>query len=200
MPTGYTAGVADGKIATLRDFAWACARGMGALITMRDDPHDAPVPEQFKPSTSYHDDILSTVRDILGSVPHLSADECDRRAKFDFDTEMESHLRYAREKNEQRARYRDMICKVEAWKPDDEVLSLKEFMLSQLKDSVEFDCPERPSYEPKPPVRLTGEKWREQILEKASRDLAYHATERDKEIQRTAGRNKWLKALRASLT
>ena len=43
MPTGYTADIQDGKITTLREYALSCARAFGALIMMRDDPHDAPI-------------------------------------------------------------------------------------------------------------------------------------------------------------
>ena len=49
MPTGYTAPVQDGKIVTLKDFAWCCARGMGALVTMREAPSDAEIPRAVLP-------------------------------------------------------------------------------------------------------------------------------------------------------
>ncbi|MGB1214633.1 MAG: hypothetical protein ACPG4X_14810, partial [Pikeienuella sp.] len=72
---------------------------------------------------------------------------------------------------------------------------LKDFMLEHLNSGKKFDC----GMEWDAPVRLTGEQWRERQLKQASRDLAYHKTERDKEIQRTEGRNEWLADLRASL-
>jgi len=50
MPTGYTYPVVEGKITEFSDFALSCARAFGALITMRDDPHDTPIPETFEPS------------------------------------------------------------------------------------------------------------------------------------------------------
>lgn len=48
MPTGYTANVPDGI--TFEQFVWQCARGMGALVMMRDEPTGAPIPERFEPS------------------------------------------------------------------------------------------------------------------------------------------------------
>lgn len=50
MPTGYTEAVQSGEVTEFRDFALRCARAMGALIMMRDDPMDAPIPDEFKPS------------------------------------------------------------------------------------------------------------------------------------------------------
>lgn len=59
MPTGYTAAVCDGKITEFPAFALQCARAFGALITMRDDAMNAPIPEEIKPDTSYYDKNIS---------------------------------------------------------------------------------------------------------------------------------------------
>jgi hypothetical protein len=37
MPTGYTAGILDGKINTFPEFATECMKAFGACIHMRDD-------------------------------------------------------------------------------------------------------------------------------------------------------------------
>ena len=53
MPTGYTLELYDGKDITFEEFVLKCARAFGALINMRDEPRDAPIPERFEPSY-YH--------------------------------------------------------------------------------------------------------------------------------------------------
>lgn len=62
MPTGYTANVHDGI--TFEQFVWQCARGMGALVTMRDEPTGAPIPERFEPS-DYNAKRLQEAKDEL---------------------------------------------------------------------------------------------------------------------------------------
>lgn len=57
MPTGYTAGVKDGTVTDFKAFVMQCARAFGALIDMRDDPSDVPIPKSFAPS-SYGKNIL----------------------------------------------------------------------------------------------------------------------------------------------
>ena len=37
MPTGFTAGILDGKINSFREFALVCVRAFGAAAHMRDD-------------------------------------------------------------------------------------------------------------------------------------------------------------------
>lgn len=53
MPTGYTYPVAEEKVDTLAEFALQCARAFGACVTMRDEPSNKPIPEEFKPSLHY---------------------------------------------------------------------------------------------------------------------------------------------------
>ena len=194
MPTGYTADVQSGKITTLREYALRCARGFGALIMMRDEPHDTPIPEQFVPRTEYHDKLISRARDILDTVPSLSATECDRRAGEEYEGALERHVEHVAEAHASKTRYAEMRAKVEAWEVPDSLRELRAFMLQQIQESTKYDNGCEPE-----PLRKTGEAWRAAQLESASRDLAYGTTERDKEISRVNGRNQWLAALRASL-
>lgn len=190
MPTGYTHAVQDGKITTLREFAMTCARGMGALILMRDDPNDAPIPQRFEPNTEYHDKALTKAAVQLAELPSLAADECDKRAAAEFEAAMTSHTDYAIKKAQSKTRYEEMVSRVERWKVGEELTGLKDFMLEQLRTSLSHDC--SGSYRPDAPVRLTGEEWRKDALAAASRDFAYHTTERAKEIARAESRNHWL--------
>lgn len=94
-----------------------------------------------------------------------------------------------------KVRYEAMIAQVEAWATKAE--GIRDFMLQQLRESIEWDCSDR--HEREAPERLTGEVWRAAKLKRASRDLGYHENERAKEIERTNERNRWLADLRASL-
>lgn len=194
MPTGYTYRVQKGEITTLRDFAMECARGMGALIMMRDEPTDAPIPERFEPSTPYHDEALTAARAVLAELPGLSDEECDKRAAQAY---AEAMARWQERQDECAAgvaRYDAMKALVEPWEGAPE--GLKEFMLSQLSDSRSFDGPRKYDEPPKP---LSGAEWQRQAVEKAASDVGYHERERAKEITRTEERNRWIAQLRAAL-
>lgn len=77
MPTGYTAAIADGISFT--NYAMGCARAFGALIEMRDEPSDAPIPEEFKPST-YHLEELQKAQKKLHNLCKMSFGEAEGRA------------------------------------------------------------------------------------------------------------------------
>lgn len=193
MPTGYTAAVQDGI--SFEEFVWRCARNFGALILMRDDPMDAPVPERFEPS-DYHPKRLAEAEAELERVSKMSPSKAGVAAR----KEREEALRYAAEYFAKQVqisdRYRAMIAQVEAWQPPtSEHVGLKEFMLQQLNESLKFDCGYLPD---KPPVK-SGEEWKRERIAKLNNDIAYHKEELAKEIERTEGRNKWIADLRASV-
>ncbi len=197
MPTGYTADVVNGKITDLRTFALQCARGMGALYSMRDDPWDAPIPERFEAS-DYHAKKLAEATAERDRLYALTDEAATTEARAEYDEEIASIARYDAKMDEQRARYRAMIALVEPWQKAPE--GLKEFMLGQLRDGMNFDCPDnynRP-YRTAPEL-LSGSNWRQAKIEEAQRNIEYHSVEDAKERARIDGRNAWIAQLRAAL-
>lgn len=194
MPTGYTAGVADGKITEFRDFAMACARAFGAPITMRDEDANATIPLAFEPST-YHQERLTKAQEELRELLSLTPEQAELRSFKDYEKIMKRRRRYNEENSLQRERYEQMLAKVMAWQPpspDHE--GLKSFMASQLADSINFDC----SHVWNEPNRLTGEAWRANRIAKAEHDIEFHVREWQDEVKRTEERNLWLSQLRES--
>lgn len=196
MPTGYTADVADGKITDLRSFALQCARGMGALIMMRDEPWDAPIPERFEPSDFYAKH-LQEAKAERQRIYNMTDAEADAAAAAEFDEKEAREAKWRADRAEQRARYQAMIDLVEPWQRAPE--GLKEFMLEQLRTGMEFDCPAEGTFYDEP-KRRSGSEWRAEKLERVGRDILRYAEEDAKERARTDARNAWIAQLRAALT
>lgn len=196
MPTGYTHPVAEGEITELKDFAMYCARDFGALISMRDEPMDAEIPEQFEPSTFYKDKLDEAV-EKQKKLLAMSPDEAAAEALADFDRQLAARVKATTEMEEERSRYLDMLAKVQAWKPPTkEHKGLKAFMVDQLKQSIEFDCNPHWSRE----IKLSsGEEYRQQMLKACEASIERYTDEHQEELERVANRNAWLKALRDSL-
>jgi hypothetical protein len=190
MPTGYTADVGEGKITTLRQFALRCARGMGACVTMRDDPFDAAIPDKFKPDLSYHQRERDAAKALLEQVEALSAAECEARAEASYAEQLAYHEKYEAEKNIVNDRYRNMLAAVRDWETEAE--GIKDFMIQQLEISIS-------DYSSMPPKRLTGDEWLKSERSDALHSIAYHERSIAEEIHRVEMRNLWLAALRRSL-
>lgn len=195
MPTGYTAAVQDGTITELEPFALQLARGMGALVMMRDDPHDAPIPEKFEPS-DYNAKRLEEAKAERDRLYAMTSTEVQDAADVDYAEWVADKSKREQEHGHQRARYLAMIAKVEAWQGAPE--GIKEFALEQLHRGLEFDCPEPFEYWRTAPPKDGGE-WKREKLEKATQDILYHAKAHAEEEARTEGRNAWIAQLRKSL-
>lgn len=194
MPTGYTAAIKDGI--TFREYAWGCARAFGALIEMRDDPADAEIPERFEPST-YHPERLAEAEVELSRLLGLSEYEVTREADASYAEALTYFEKRNAAKADLRAKYEAMLAQAEAYEPPtSEHIEYKEFMVSQIRGSIDFDCG---GAWPEKPERETAAAWLDKALSKARWNVRYHEEEGRKELERTESRNRWLTALRESL-
>ncbi len=195
MPTGYTHGVQEGTVTTFPEFAMTCARAMGALIMMRDDPLDAPI-KDFEPS-DYH--VVNEQKELARlaqlerftteEISAAHADECQKAAQLQADSDKRRAL--------EKSRYKAMLEKVNAWMPPTpDFANFKTFMVEQLTESIRWDCGEGYVY-PKPNPNIAA--WHAEQMQECERRAEYHSDEHEKEVKRTDERNAWVRTLRESL-
>lgn len=198
MPTGYTYKIADGTETSLRQFALRCARGMGALITMRDDPQDAPIPDHLTPDTSYHDNGLAGADADLTRLRAMTDVETNAMAAAEYDAELDRWNQRQHDDKAKYDRYTRLMTELAPVNTFPE--GLKKLMMEQLVESRKFDCtfPEAPKYDHRP-TPTTGEQWRAHRIAKAAKDYDYHVEHIQQELDRTAERNAWLAQLHAAL-
>ncbi|UIF90911.1 hypothetical protein [Cupriavidus sp. UYPR2.512] len=193
MPSGYTASIKDGI--TFQQFALRCARAMGALVLMRDEPFDAPIPERFEPS-DYHLKRAEEARQDLARLRALSLDEAEKENEAAYLAELARRAKHLQENEDLRAKYQAMLDQVNAWEPPTpDHTGFAEFMSTQINESIKWDCMDCIDE----PQRVDGEQWLAAQIEKAGRSIAYHDREHAAEVERTEKRNAWIKALRGSL-
>lgn len=195
MPTGYTAGVESGEVTELRDYMLICARAFGALISMRDDPMDAPIPEKLEASTTYYDKQIDALTTEIGRLSAMTADEAMTESLAANNDARRRHREYEAADQLRLDRHLAMAEKVKAWEPPSpEHAEYKAFMLQQLDVSSRWLGTKREL-----PAMPIGEEWRKQRLADLGENLAHARKSRAEEIERTAQRQKWLDDLRGSL-
>lgn len=193
MPTGYTAALHDGE-QSFEDFVWGAAHATGALIMLRDEGMDSPVPE-FEPHTSYYDETLAKAQQRLAAAESWTVEDAEADAQRIYATVEQVWQERQRDTDALRARYEAMLARVEAWEPPTpEHVGLKELMAQQLNESIKFDC----SGWDAPPLP-SGEEHKAAVIEQARRDVEYATTHIAEEIERTEGRNAWVRALDAAV-
>lgn len=196
MPTGYTAAIAEGI--TFEKFAMNCARAFGACITMRDDPADKPIPDEFEPST-WHVERITEAEKEIKKLAMIDVKTASELAEIEYKEQMREHEESIRKDNGLLQKYNAMLLKVRNWNPPTpDHVKFKEFMIEQIESSIKFDCISDYRLEHAPKL-LTGEEWISKKRAQAVRDLDYHTRENQAEITRAADRTAWVKALRGSL-
>lgn len=198
MPTGYTGKLYSGEPQTFEEFTLSCARAFGALVHMRDDPADAPIPERFEPGR-YYAESLDRDRTALRDISKLSEAECFDRSRREYDDEIAARAKQKAEAAVLRKSYEAMLAKVKAWHPPtSEHAGLKDFMIQQLTESIKWDC-DQSYYERNPPVLLSGADWKRQKVASLSKSIGLSAEEHELEVSRAAQRTRWVADLRKSL-
>lgn len=194
MPTGYTHPVVNGEITEFPEFAMSCARAFGALISMRDAPMDADIPDEFKPS-DYSAKKLIEAKTRLKKLRALSPAEMQRGADESYAVQLKAHLDYRAQMKLENDRLDAMLKQVRSWRPPtSEHMGIKEFMIEQLTSS-KHDM----KWGSEEPVKQSAEDWLAAEISSVERDISYHSTEDEKEKDRATGRTEWVRQLRASL-
>lgn len=192
MPTGYTAILFDEPGTPFDAFVLRCARGMGALIHMRDDSLDASIPDEVKPY-DYHRDALEKAYTRARELETMTDEEADRHAAAEYAARLASKAEGEKKYAEELKVVEDMIAKVEAWKPPTpDHDGLKKFMLEQLTTSKPY------KYE-YPKARLDGRTWLIQARTDAARNIEYHAKHWREDQARAERATDWIRKLKASL-
>jgi len=194
MPTGYTSDLYDGKPTSFRAFVLRCARGMGALVTMREDPMDAPIPDSFEPS-NHHAEKEQTARARIVALMQMTDEEMKSSAREEHLKNLAQWESSSHEAKERVGRYQEMLHQVSHWTPPTpDHQEFKTFMIEQLEISIKHD-----GWVSSEPKEATPEDWKNAAITQAGKDISYHAIEWQKEKQRADERTQWVRQLKGSL-
>lgn len=193
MPTGYTALISEGI--SFKNFVLQCSRAFGALIEMRDEPMDASIPDEFTPS-NYHSEQIYKSKQRLSSLVNMSLSEAHKQCEADYLSQVEYYNKSISDKETLKMKYNEMLIKVHAWvAPTDEHDGLKDFMVKQITESIDWDCK---VYGEKPTPK-NAEIWMFEQKKVALKDIKYHEVEYEKEVERCKNRSEWVRQLKNSL-
>lgn len=195
MPTGYTAPLHDGEDITFEQFALRCSRAMGAAIMQRDEHPDVEIRERVV--EDYEINRVTKAQKDLALALGWSLAEWQSKQEKEMADAKEYALRYATDREAMRSRYQAMLAQVEAWTPPThEHTGLRDFMIEQIESSIKFDCGD---WTPSIPEGLPVSEYAEKEIAKLSQAVVRATEQLDKERERVASQNAWVRALRDSL-
>lgn len=163
---------------------------------MRDEPFDAPIPDEVLPSQHSAERAIAAEAEFE-RIQRMSDDEIRAQRAAAIESERKSWDDYAKRTETENAIFAKMRAAVVAWQvstPNHE--GLRRFMLEQLDTSMMHlsKRSDDQSVEPLPVSEL-----RAQMLGEAKREWEYHKEQYTEEVRRATERTEWIRALKASL-
>lgn len=193
MPTGYTDMISKGV--SFKEYALHCAKAF--TVECRDQNE---LPDKIEPS-SYNLEAAERDENKIDELENLSLEECEIRSEQAFEDRRKSLLDSIQKKKELEKKYDDMLAEVEKYTPPTPLHeNYKNFMETQIKDSIDWDCDT--SYYEKELENLTldtGGNWREKEITELKRSVEYNTNAHKEEVERAKERNEWLQQLKESL-
>lgn len=194
MPSGYTADLYDLKEVSFQDFVIGCAsafipeaRDMGMLKKLPDAPSKDSVYNYYR----YSIEAIDRLEEFLS----LSYEEIAQMNESDYAKNLSSWKEYSDTKQKILSAYNNMLNQVIAWEPPTERHEgLKNFMIEQLKASIDFDG--TISEMPKP---ITTEQYRANKIKRLRDDVEYYTNEHKKAVERFENNLSWLSELKKSI-
>lgn len=197
MPTGYTAGIIDGKITTFEQFATQCTRAFGATIHMRDNPLDSP----YEPRTpsEYYVNSLQSQREELEKMKAMTDEDIIRDFETAGNDSLEYHEKGLEKDRENLEKLNSILESAKAWvPPTEEHEGLRSFMIVQIKSTIKVDGD--PSYHVDKIAQIKKEMkegidpkvYREERIKEIEDRITYYEGEIQKELERCKRSNDWM--------
>lgn len=183
MPTGYTSGIENGM--TFKEYATNCAKAFGANVLMRDLPMSAPI-KTYETDPYYVNKLLQTIKEKEEFLK-LSVEQKKELWIKEYKEYVTERTSWNNKNQLLREKYEAMLEKVNSFEPPTEDhVNYKEFMKSQIVESIKFDC-----YVHEIKEQESFEDWLDINLNGFEKDIAYYTEKNEDEISNTTGRNTW---------
>jgi hypothetical protein len=196
MPTGYTSDIKQGI--TFEQFALNCARAFGACLSLRDLPGGGDViPQSFEPS-DYHLKKIDDLKKKLDEFRNMDVSDAYKSWSTYCNAEIDRRQRNLEESTRLIESYNKMLDQVKNWQPPtDDHIVLKEFMITQIEESIRFD--DDSEYYSRSWEKPTCRDWMLSTLRDIEGDIAYHEERYQHDVAIAERNTKWIKYLRSSL-
>ena len=203
MPTGYTAGILDGKITTFPQFAKQCMRAFEATIHMRDNDMDAEIAPRTP--SDYYSKEIEKAKQLLKDAENLSDEEILKNRKEELEKSKEYHINSIAKKKVDTKHMNDILKDVRKWHPPTaDHTGIKDFMIEQIEQTIDFDCKTKCNDEALAEIELkiltlNATEIRKDMIAKAKKDFEYNTKNYNEDVERCDKSNQWVSDFVGSL-
>lgn len=193
MPTGYTAGILDGKTKDFKQFATLCSRAF--LVHLRDESMDSEYKKR-EPS-EYHVKAIKDAESELKQVELSTDNEIIIQEQNSLIESKKYHQEAKLKDSLNKIIMEEFLEKAKTYSPPTENhTGIAKFMVEQLEKTIDFDCfgtdhvDELMEIEDKI-NNIDVDKIRSEMKLKAFKDITYHTKAHKEDLEKCAESNKW---------
>jgi len=199
MPTNYTADIENDI--SFEDYVLGCARAFSATLHQRDDDMKDKPRLRIAESIYYINELSNAKKNVVELEAMKGVNDRTAFGKKVIEEETACSQESFNKKIMLKNKYENMRSKVHNWFPptrDHE--NLKNFMIDQINESIDFDCNTERDMDRLTKLSLAKplDKYYDALI-RAYKDVEYYETELMRERERNANTNKWISALYDSL-
>lgn len=193
MPTGYTSKLYNLEEVSFQDFVSDCASAF--MIEAREGNWKG-LPESISTeSIDYYSNRVIEAIKALEEIDNASYEEMSQRNEEAFAKDMEYWESATKRTASIMLAYSNMLEQVMAWEPPTPThQGLKDFMIRQLRESIDFD-----NYAPPMPKQRSTEQFIADTRQKAKNTVEYNIEQLERATESHIKRTEWLNELRKSL-
>ena len=203
MPTGYTAVILDGKTTTFPQFAKQCMRAFGASIHLRDESSDSEFTERTP--SNYYKEQIEKAKQTLIAVEILTDKSIVENRKSELEESEDYYLKSIEKTKVDSKNLNGILIEINNWQPPTSGhFGIKDFMIDQIKQTINFDCNTKYKYEKLAEIQLelltlNASQIRKDMIEKAKKDFEYNTKNFNEDVERCNQSNKWISDFISSL-
>lgn len=196
MPTGYTAGILDGKVKTFPEFAKLCMKAFGACVHMRDENMDAEY-KPIIPSTYYKKELEQEEKKLKKIKSYSDYKIIRERTK-----QLEERKAYAEKRileiTDNRNKLESFMKDAQTYiPPTTDHTGVKKFMIEQLQTTIDHDG--STEYYDKELIEIQNQlnnidvvKLRTELITQCEEEIDRCACHYQEEVERCNENNKWV--------
>lgn len=139
MPSGYTAVIGERADITFPEFTKECARAFGAFVMERDNPTTGEI--KFEKLDDHYIKNVDEANQAIADHQRKTVEDFYSEWMIGKYAQIDGYRDIIREKIELATRYKAMLRQVDRWIPPTiDHQGLKDFMIRQLNESIDWDC------------------------------------------------------------
>jgi len=143
MATGYTIELLNGNINSLEEFAKLCVKAFGSTQHQQDEPLNTPLRKAVVGKENKK--AIRVLKKSIKEFDELTDKQLIEDERKALKQARVDHLSRIVKIKDAKKKLTDLLRETQIWTPPTEKHNnLKEFMISELKDSIEKDCNVQP--------------------------------------------------------